>query len=474
MGGSSVFGFHERGGHGIIDYDHVPGCPASNLLGEEGSGFAIAQARLGPGRIHHCMRLIGMAERAFDVMCRRAVERVAFGRALAEQGVIQDWVAEARIRIEEARLMVLKTAWLVDTQGAKGARIEVGAIKVAVPRMAVWVIDRAIQTLGGAGVAGGFPVAALYAHARSLQIADGPDEVHKRSIARRELRRYLPAGLRATGGPGPRRETKRTISPSTSARLVSLTSSWRAPGKTRTTRSAVGKRQAASSEVRYHTNGSACPCRNSTGMLETADLGVEAVEGHHLGFQQGALVAVPVDQGVGAVLPHRLGVAAHPRPVGGRVGHRRLLQDLAGPAPVADDGPHEDQAGHLLGVALGVARGEQAPHGVPGEDHRQAGVLGGGDAGQRGQVVHDVLEVGDQGPLAVAVPVAQVVLGVHRRSRRRQDLGHVGVAGGVLGVPVDDDHDAVRRGGRLPRPVEDPALTAGEGGFPAVHVASCG
>jgi acyl-CoA dehydrogenase len=191
VGGSTVFGFHERGGHGIIDYEGAR-VPRSNLLGEEGGGFAIAQARLGPGRIHHCMRLIGMAERAFDVMCRRAVERVAFGKALGEQGVIQDWVAEARIRIEEARLMVLKTAWLVDTQGAKAARIEVGAIKVAVPRTAVWVIDRAIQTLGGAGVAANFPVAALYAHARSLQIADGPDEVHKRSIARRELRRYLP------------------------------------------------------------------------------------------------------------------------------------------------------------------------------------------------------------------------------------------------------------------------------------------
>ena len=191
VGGSSVFGYHERGGHGIIDYDGAR-VPRSNLLGEEGGGFAIAQARLGPGRIHHCMRLIGMAERAFDVMCRRAVERTAFGKALGEQGVIQDWVAEARIRIEKASLMVLKTAWLVDTVGAKGARIEVAAIKAAVPRTAVWVIDRAIQTLGGAGVTEGFPVAALYAHARSLQIADGPDEVHKRSIARRELRRYLP------------------------------------------------------------------------------------------------------------------------------------------------------------------------------------------------------------------------------------------------------------------------------------------
>ncbi|MFH1329648.1 MAG: acyl-CoA dehydrogenase family protein [Actinomycetota bacterium] len=193
VGGSSIFGFHERGGHGIVDFAGAR-VPRTNLLGEEGGGFAIAQARLGPGRIHHCMRLVGMAERAFDVMCRRAVERVAFGRALGEQGVIQDWVAEARIRIEEARLMVLKTAWLVDTHGAKAARIEVGAIKVAVPRMAVWVVDRAIQTLGGAGVAGDFPVAALYAHARSLQIADGPDEVHKRSIARRELRRFLPTG----------------------------------------------------------------------------------------------------------------------------------------------------------------------------------------------------------------------------------------------------------------------------------------
>jgi acyl-CoA dehydrogenase len=191
VGGSTVFGYHERGGHGIIDFDEVR-VPVANLLGEEGGGFAIAQARLGPGRIHHCMRLIGMAERAFDVMCRRAVERVAFGKALAQQGVVQEWVAQARIRIEEARLMVLKTAWLVGTQGAKAARIEVAAIKVAVPRMAVWVIDRAIQTLGGAGVAGNFPVAALYAHARSLQIADGPDEVHERSIARRELRRYLP------------------------------------------------------------------------------------------------------------------------------------------------------------------------------------------------------------------------------------------------------------------------------------------
>ena len=186
----NVFGYHERGGHAEILYDGVR-VPKSNLLGEEGTGFAIAQSRLGPGRIHHCMRLIGMAERAFDVMCRRAVQRRAFGKALAEQGVVQDWIAESRIRIEQSRLMVLKAAWLIDTVGAKGARIEISAIKVAVPRMATWVIDRGIQTLGGAGVSDDFPLAALYAHARTLQIADGPDEVHKRSVARRELRRFM-------------------------------------------------------------------------------------------------------------------------------------------------------------------------------------------------------------------------------------------------------------------------------------------
>ena len=191
VGSTGVFGYHERGGHGVIDFDAVR-VPAGNLLGAPGSGFAIAQARLGPGRVHHCMRLIGMAERAFDIMCTRALEREAFGKRLSEQGVIRDWIAEARIRIEQARLMVLKTAWLIDTVGPSGARIEVAAIKVLAPEAAVWVIDRAIQTLGGAGVADGFPLAALYAHARSLQIADGPDEVHKRSVARWELRRYLP------------------------------------------------------------------------------------------------------------------------------------------------------------------------------------------------------------------------------------------------------------------------------------------
>jgi acyl-CoA dehydrogenase len=185
----NVFGYHERGGHAEILYDGVR-VPKANLLGDEGSGFAIAQARLGPGRIHHCMRLIGMAERAFDVMCERARDRVAFGKSLAEQGVVQNWIAESRIKIEQARLMVLKAAWLIDTVGVKGARIEISAIKVAVPEMATWVIDRGIQVLGGAGVSDDFPLAGLYAHARTLQIADGPDEVHKRSVARRELRRY--------------------------------------------------------------------------------------------------------------------------------------------------------------------------------------------------------------------------------------------------------------------------------------------
>jgi len=185
----NVFGYQERGGHAEILYDGVR-VPKSNLLGEEGSGFTIAQARLGPGRIHHCMRLIGMAERAFDIMCERATARVAFGKPLAEQGVVQNWIAESRIKIEQARLMVLKAAWLIDTVGAKGARIEISAIKVAVPEMATWVIDRGIQVLGGAGVSDDFPLAGLYAHARTLQIADGPDEVHKRSVARRELRRY--------------------------------------------------------------------------------------------------------------------------------------------------------------------------------------------------------------------------------------------------------------------------------------------
>ncbi|MFQ5948258.1 MAG: acyl-CoA dehydrogenase family protein [Acidimicrobiia bacterium] len=184
-----VFGYEHRGGHCEVLFADVR-VPASNLLGEEGGGFAIAQARLGPGRIHHCMRLVGMAERAFDLMCERVTSRVAFGKRLSEQGVVQDWIAESRIRIEEARLLVLKTAWLMDTVGNQGARIEISAIKVSVPRMALWVIDRAIQAHGGGGVTHDFPLASLWASARTLQIADGPDEVHKMAVARRELRRY--------------------------------------------------------------------------------------------------------------------------------------------------------------------------------------------------------------------------------------------------------------------------------------------
>jgi acyl-CoA dehydrogenase len=192
MRSTSVFGYSDsgHGGHAEIDYD----CwvPRENLLGKHHEGFAIGQARLGPGRIHHAMRLIGMAERAFDIMCERALTRFPFGKAVAEQGVFQDWIAEARIRIEMVRLLVLKTAWLMDTVGNRGAQIEISAIKVAAPNMAQWVIDRAIQTCGGGGVSQDYPLAELYAQSRMLGIADGPDEVHKMSIARRELRRYAP------------------------------------------------------------------------------------------------------------------------------------------------------------------------------------------------------------------------------------------------------------------------------------------
>ena len=189
--GMRLFGYDDapHGGHAEVVFDGVR-VPAANLIGEEGGGFAIAQARLGPGRIHHCMRLIGGAERALELLCRRVSQRTAFGRPLAEQGVIQDWIAEARVRIEQARLLVLKTAWLMDTVGNKGAHTEIQAIKVATPAMAEWVIDKAIQAHGAGGVSQDFPLAHMWAAARSLRFADGPDEVHKRSLARRELRRY--------------------------------------------------------------------------------------------------------------------------------------------------------------------------------------------------------------------------------------------------------------------------------------------
>ncbi len=187
-----VFGYedHYHGGHAEVTFDHAR-VPVSNLIGEEGGGFAIAQARLGPGRIHHCMRLIGMAERAIELMCRRAVTRDAFGKALAQQGVIHNWIADARVTVEQLRLLVLKTAWLMDTVGNRGAHTEIQAIKIATPRAVVDIIDRAIQLHGAGGVSQDFPLAELYAGARTLMIADGPDEVHQRSLARREIKKYL-------------------------------------------------------------------------------------------------------------------------------------------------------------------------------------------------------------------------------------------------------------------------------------------
>jgi acyl-CoA dehydrogenase len=187
--GLPVFGYQDREGHAEIDFRDVV-VPAKDLLAGEGEGFAISQARLGPGRIHHCMRAIGMAERALELMCRRAVSRVTFGQPLSERSNIQDWIAEARIDIEQTRLLVLKTAWMMDTAGNKEARTEIAAIKVAAPEMALRIVDRAIQVHGGAGVTDDFPLASAYAHLRTLRLADGPDEVHKRSIAHRELRKY--------------------------------------------------------------------------------------------------------------------------------------------------------------------------------------------------------------------------------------------------------------------------------------------
>lgn len=187
----TVFGYHDRSGHPQILFDGVR-VPVSNLLGEEGSGFAIAQARLGPGRIHHCMRSVGAAERCLELMCRRAQSRVAFGRPLSEQGVVREWIARSRIMIEQARLLVLKTAWMIETVGAKAAAAEIAAIKVAAPAVLEYVADRAIQLFGAAGFTEDWPLARFYAMARWLQIADGPDEVHLRSVARSELGRHLP------------------------------------------------------------------------------------------------------------------------------------------------------------------------------------------------------------------------------------------------------------------------------------------
>ncbi|GAA4575540.1 acyl-CoA dehydrogenase [Micromonospora coerulea] len=185
-----VFGYHDQHGHGEVVFTDVR-VPASHLLGEEGGGFALAQARLGPGRIHHCMRAIGLAERALSLLVHRADSRVAFGRKLAEQGVVQQQIAESRMAIEQARLLTLKAAWMIDRYGAKAARTEIAAIKVIAPRVALDVLDRAIQVHGGAGVSDDFPLASMYAGTRTLRIADGPDEVHVRDVARREIRRQL-------------------------------------------------------------------------------------------------------------------------------------------------------------------------------------------------------------------------------------------------------------------------------------------
>jgi len=184
-----VFGYQDREGHCELLFEDVR-VPVTSLLGEEGGGFAIAQARLGPGRIHHCMRCIGMAERALELMCRRVQHRVAFGKTLAEQGVIQEWIANSRIEIDQVRLLTMKAAWLMDTVGNKGARTEISAIKVVAPNVALRVVDRAIQAHGGAGVSDDFPLAAMYAGLRTLRLADGPDEVHRMQLARRELRKY--------------------------------------------------------------------------------------------------------------------------------------------------------------------------------------------------------------------------------------------------------------------------------------------
>src|SRR4051795_1414049 len=187
-----VFGYTDQEGHAEVLFEDAR-VPAANLIANEGDGFLISQARLGPGRIHHCMRAIGAAERALELMCRRAQSRETFGAPVATRGNIQDWIAESRIDIEMTRLLTMKAAWLMDPVGNKHARTEIAAIKVAAPNMALKVIDRAIQVHGGGGVSDDFPLAMMYAHVRTLRLADGPDEVHKLSIARSELRRHAPA-----------------------------------------------------------------------------------------------------------------------------------------------------------------------------------------------------------------------------------------------------------------------------------------
>jgi acyl-CoA dehydrogenase len=198
--GLPVFGYQDREGHAEIDFTDVR-VPLSNLIAGEGDGFMISQARLGPGRIHHCMRTIGAAERALELLCKRATSRTTFGQPVAQRANIQDWIAESRIEIEMLRLLTMKTAWLMDTVGNRHARVEIAAIKVAAPDIALRVIDRAIQVHGGGGVSDDFPLADSYAHVRTLRLADGPDEVHKRTIATHELRRWNTQPSSSNGQP---------------------------------------------------------------------------------------------------------------------------------------------------------------------------------------------------------------------------------------------------------------------------------
>ncbi|QGG42892.1 acyl-CoA dehydrogenase family protein [Aeromicrobium yanjiei] len=189
--GMRVFGYHDRdhGGHAEMRFTDVR-VPAANLIAGEGDGFAIAQARLGPGRIHHCMRSLGIAERAVEMMSRRALERVAFGKPIADQGVVRDWIAESRVKIEQLRLLTLKAAWLMDTAGNKAAHTEIQAIKIATPAAVEWILDKAIQVHGAGGLSQDFPLAEWFAGMRTLRFADGPDEVHKNALARAEIKKY--------------------------------------------------------------------------------------------------------------------------------------------------------------------------------------------------------------------------------------------------------------------------------------------